>query len=41
MVIFTDGWLNKGPDPAQEAKTAIQAGFKLYSVSATVNLYIF
>uniref|UniRef100_A0A914NYF5 VWFA domain-containing protein n=1 Tax=Meloidogyne incognita TaxID=6306 RepID=A0A914NYF5_MELIC len=33
MIIFTDGWQNKGPDPGKEAKLAEALGFKIYSVS--------
>ncbi|RCN50471.1 hypothetical protein ANCCAN_03495 [Ancylostoma caninum] len=35
MIVFTDGWSNKGPDPEQEARNAIAQGFELYSVSYT------
>jgi len=36
MVVFTDGWNNKGPDPEQEAREAMAAGFQLLSVSVIV-----
>ncbi|VDL75782.1 unnamed protein product [Nippostrongylus brasiliensis] len=35
MIVFTDGWSNKGPDPEAMAKGAVAAGFELYSVSYT------
>lgn len=37
MVVFTDGWSNKGPDPAAMAKEAVAKGFEVYSVSYTVS----
>lgn len=37
MVVFTDGWNNKGPDPETEAKAAIAAGFQVLSVSVIVS----
>ncbi len=37
MVIFTDGWNNKGPEPEDEAGAAADAGFKIYSVSIVVS----
>uniref|UniRef100_A0A158PCM3 VWFA domain-containing protein n=1 Tax=Angiostrongylus cantonensis TaxID=6313 RepID=A0A158PCM3_ANGCA len=33
MIVFTDGWFNKGPNPQATAKEAIAAGFELYTVS--------
>ncbi|KAK5972563.1 VWFA domain-containing protein [Trichostrongylus colubriformis] len=35
MVVFTDGWSNKGPDPEDMAKEAAAMGFEIYSVSYT------
>ncbi len=32
MVVFTDGWSNKGPDPEAMAKEAKAAGFEIFSV---------
>ncbi|KAK0400083.1 hypothetical protein QR680_003346 [Steinernema hermaphroditum] len=32
MVVFTDGWSNKGPDPEQMSKAAKADGFQIYSV---------
>lgn len=36
MVVFTDGWSNKGPDPERRAKDAVNAGFEMYTVAYTV-----
>lgn len=36
MLVFTDGWNNKGIDPVEEAKVAIAAGFRLLSISVVV-----
>lgn len=36
MIVFTDGWSNKGPEPEEMARDAIAQGFELYSVSYTV-----
>ena len=36
MVVFTDGWSNKGPDPGQMAKEALRQQFELYSVAIKV-----
>ncbi|KJH51055.1 von Willebrand factor type A domain protein [Dictyocaulus viviparus] len=33
MIIFTDGWVNKGPDPEEMKKVAIDQGFEIYAVS--------
>lgn len=38
MVIFTDGWNNKGPEPDEVAKKAQALGFDLYSVGVVVPL---
>ncbi|KHJ96530.1 hypothetical protein OESDEN_03512 [Oesophagostomum dentatum] len=38
MVVFTDGWSNKGPEPVEMSKAAIAQGFELYSVSFTVKV---
>ncbi|EPB67788.1 von Willebrand factor type A domain protein [Ancylostoma ceylanicum] len=35
MIVFTDGWSNKGPEPEQAARNAVAQGFELYSVSYT------
>ncbi|VDM67195.1 unnamed protein product [Strongylus vulgaris] len=40
MIVFTDGWSNKGPDPDQMSKLAIAEGFEVYSVSYTENLVL-
>ncbi|CAJ0583944.1 unnamed protein product, partial [Mesorhabditis spiculigera] len=32
MVVFTDGWNNKGPDPLEAAKQAKDAGWEMYVV---------
>lgn len=32
MIIFTDGWSNKGPDPEVMSRDAKNAGFTVYSV---------
>jgi hypothetical protein len=34
MVVFTDGWSNRGPEPEPMAKAARAAGFELYSVQS-------
>lgn len=36
MIIFTDGWSNKGPDPEKMSKAAKTAGFTIYSVAYEV-----
>lgn len=36
MIVFTDGWSNKGPDPEQQSQAAIAAGFAIFSVSVVV-----
>lgn len=41
MLIFTDGWSNKGPDPETEARAAEAAGFRLLSISVKVNLFAY
>ncbi|PIO64362.1 von Willebrand factor type A domain protein [Teladorsagia circumcincta] len=35
MIVFTDGWSNKGPEPEVTAKEAVAAGYEIYSVSYT------
>ncbi|KAK6021805.1 von Willebrand factor type A domain protein, partial [Ostertagia ostertagi] len=35
MVVFTDGWSNKGPEPEVTAKEAAAMGYEIYSVSYT------
>ncbi|ETN80514.1 von Willebrand factor type A domain protein [Necator americanus] len=35
MIVFTDGWSNKGPEPEDIAREAVSQGFELYSVSYT------
>jgi hypothetical protein len=35
MVVFTDGWNNKGAEPAQEAANARAAGFRILTVGIT------
>lgn len=32
MVVYTDGWNNKGPEPEEMAKQAKAAGFDVYGV---------
>ncbi|KAH7718223.1 Protein C18H7.1 [Aphelenchoides avenae] len=32
MVVFTDGWVNDGPDPEEPARKAVAAGFRVLSV---------
>lgn len=36
MLLFTDGWGNKGPEPEGEARAAEAAGFRLLSVAVIV-----
>lgn len=38
MLLFTDGWNNKGPEPEEMAKKAQAAGFDVYAVG--VNTYM-
>jgi Mg-chelatase subunit ChlD len=38
MVVFTDGWNNKGSDPGQEAAAARAAGFRILTVGVTVSI---
>jgi hypothetical protein len=40
MVIFTDGWQNKGSDPGQEAAAARAAGFRVLTVGITVRFCV-
>ncbi|PIC36157.1 hypothetical protein B9Z55_015256 [Caenorhabditis nigoni] len=35
MIVFTDGWSNKGPDPEKRARDAVNAGFEMYTVAYT------
>ncbi|GMT24800.1 hypothetical protein PFISCL1PPCAC_16097, partial [Pristionchus fissidentatus] len=35
MIVFTDGWNNKGPDPMEASKKATDAGFEIYTVGFT------
>lgn len=37
MVVFTDGWNNKGPEPEEQAKAAQAAGFRILSVGILVS----
>lgn len=36
ILVFTDGWTNKGPDPETMSKEAKRAGFTVYSVGYEV-----
>lgn len=38
MVVFTDGWGNKGSDPVIEARAAEALGFRMLSISVIVSL---
>lgn len=37
MVVFTDGWVNDGPDPEGPARRAAAAGFRVLSVGIDVS----
>lgn len=37
MVVFTDGWSNRGPDPEEAARAAREAGFEMYAVESAGN----
>jgi hypothetical protein len=41
MVIFTDGWNNKGPEPGDMSKKAQALGFDLYAVGVVVIFLFF
>lgn len=38
MIVFTDGWNNKGPDPEKMSKEAQKLGFEVFSVGIIVSL---
>lgn len=40
MVVFTDGWVNKGPDPEQMAREAQGQEFEIFSVSYNVSFWV-
>lgn len=39
MLIFTDGWSNKGPDVEEMSRNAERVGFTLYTVVYEVHLH--
>ncbi|VDK45581.1 unnamed protein product [Gongylonema pulchrum] len=41
MLVFTDGWSNKGPDPEEMSRNAKNAGFTVYTVFYEVCLAFF
>ncbi|VDK75935.1 unnamed protein product [Cylicostephanus goldi] len=41
MIVFTDGWSNKGPPPDEMAKHALDDGFEMYTVSWTVRSFTY